>query len=98
MIAVTAYITAKSGQENALKEELEAVVDACAHQEGLILYSVHQSIRNPAHFVFYEQFASPEALDKHAASEELRKHHEATEGMVLERSVETWHMINKTPR
>ncbi len=95
MIAVTAYITARPGRENALKAQLEAVIDACAHQEGLILYSVHQSLSNPAHFVFYEQFASQEALDKHAASEELRRHHEATKDMVLERSVETWQMLNR---
>ncbi|SNC66577.1 Quinol monooxygenase YgiN [Hymenobacter gelipurpurascens] len=38
------------------------------HEPGNLLYVGHQDPKDPAHFLFYEQYANQAALDAHVAS------------------------------
>jgi quinol monooxygenase YgiN len=48
------------------------MVEATRPEEGCIQYDLHVSTDQPGSFVFYENWASREALDRHAASPHLR--------------------------
>ncbi|WP_462326967.1 putative quinol monooxygenase [Desulfobaculum sp.] len=72
MVVVSARFRALPGKEEALKSMVQQLVQDCEGQNGLILYSVHQDVADPALFQFYEQFASQAALDEHAVSKPLK--------------------------
>lgn len=97
MICVTCLLTAREGMEAELKAALEDVVPRCAHHEGLLLYRVHQHRDDPRRFCFYEQWASREALDKHAASPEIAKHRTAIAPMIWEKELELWEQLASVP-
>ncbi len=67
-IAVVARLRAKEGMEAALKELLLSVIAPGRSDEGCINYELHQTIKDPSLFVFYEIWQSKEHLDKHGAA------------------------------
>ena len=71
-VVVVAHLAAKPGCEEALKAVLLSLVGPTRTEEGCLLYDLHQGIAEPARFVFYENWASQEALNKHLGSEHLR--------------------------
>ncbi len=64
-VVLTAMVKAKQGQEDAVKEALLSLVEPTRKEPGCLCYSLHQSKSDPAQFMFYEQWASKEALDGH---------------------------------
>ena len=64
-IILTAIVKAKPGQEEAVKEVLVALVEPTRKEPGCLCYNLHQSKADKAQFMFYEQWASKEALDTH---------------------------------
>jgi quinol monooxygenase YgiN len=72
MLTVVAELIAKPGREADLKTELLAMVEATRPEDGCIQYDLHVSTEQPGSFVFYENWASREALDRHAASPHLQ--------------------------
>ena len=71
-VTVVAEITAKPGCEEELKALLLSVVEPTRKEEGCIQYDLHQNSKEPGKFVFYENWATGEALAKHAQSEHLK--------------------------
>jgi quinol monooxygenase YgiN len=98
MIAVTCQITAKEGQEVALKSALMAQIIACKHHAGLLLYSIHQNTAHTGSFIFYEQWESREHLDAHLSSPELRAFRERTLPLMENRRIDIWDMLAHEPR
>jgi quinol monooxygenase YgiN len=98
MIAVTCQITAKEGQELALKNAFMAQIIACTHHAGLVLYSVHQNTAHAGSFIFYEQWESRAALDAHLASPELKAFRERTLPLMENRRIDIWDMLAREPR
>ena len=60
-------IKAKPGEEDAVKEVLLALVEPTRKEAGCLCYNLHQSKsdKDKAQFMFYEQWASNEALETH---------------------------------
>lgn len=72
MLTVVAELVAQPGREAELTTELLAMVKATRQEEGCIQYDLHVSTDQPGNFVFYENWTSREALDRHAASPHLQ--------------------------
>jgi quinol monooxygenase YgiN len=64
-LTVLARITAKSGKETQLKQELQNLTSRSRSEDGCITFDLHQCVDNEAQFLFYENWASREALNKH---------------------------------
>ena len=64
-VILTAMVKAKPGQEDAVKEALLALVEPTRKEPGCLCYNLHQSKSDPTQFMFYEQWASKDALDAH---------------------------------
>ena len=71
LLTVVAEITAKAGKEAELKRLLLGLVEPTRKEEGCVQYDLHQSTDTPARFVFYENWTSREALDRHLKSPHL---------------------------
>ena len=64
-VVLTAVIKAKTGEEDAVKEILLALVEPTRKEAGCLCYNLHQSKSDKTQFMFYEQWASKEALEAH---------------------------------
>jgi quinol monooxygenase YgiN len=64
-VTVIARFQAKEGKESRLGQELQRLLAPTRAEDGCINYDLHQSTSDPALFVFYENWASQEALDAH---------------------------------
>ena len=71
-IVLTAIVKAKAGQEEAVKEVLEALVEVTRKEPGCLCYNLHQAKSDKAQFMFYEQWASQEALDAHGKTPHMK--------------------------
>jgi quinol monooxygenase YgiN len=71
LLTVLAEMKAQPGKEEELRRELLAMVEATRKEEGCAQYDLHIHTAAPGHFLFYENWASKEHLDRHAASPHL---------------------------
>lgn len=71
-IILTAMVKAKAGQEEAVKEALVSLVEPTRKEPGCLCYNLHQSKSDPALFMFYEQWASQEAIEAHGKSPHMK--------------------------
>ena len=71
-VTLTASVKARPGQEDAVKEALLSLVEPTRKEPGCLLYILHQSKADPTQFMFYEQWASQEALDAHGKTPHMR--------------------------
>jgi quinol monooxygenase YgiN len=71
-VILVAMVKAKPGQEEAVKEILLALVDPTRKESGCLCYNLHQAKDDKTQFLFYEQWASKEALDAHSKTPPLR--------------------------
>jgi quinol monooxygenase YgiN len=81
-LTIVANITAKSDKIDLVKAELLKLIDITRAEEGCINYDLHQDIENPAHFMFYENWASRELWQAHMEGQHLADYLTATEGAV----------------
>jgi quinol monooxygenase YgiN len=66
MITIVAKLHAVAGKEDDLRAVLsEMVKNVGANEPGVRAYSLHTSDTDPTLFLFYEQYANPEALEGH---------------------------------
>ena len=73
LLTVVATLRARPGKEADLRAALESLVAPTRAEAGNVTYDLHQGVDDPAVFVFYENWESPELLQQHLASPELRK-------------------------
>ena len=93
-VIVLARVKAQAGLEEKVKQELLALVAPSRSEEACISYDLHQSLDDKTLFMFYETWASREALDKHLSMPYLDAFDEKTEGMLAEPvEVTLWEMI-----
>ena len=64
-LMVLAHVKAQSGKESELRQELMALIGPSRKDAGCLNYDLHQAVDNPAVFVFHENWASKEMLDRH---------------------------------
>lgn len=79
-LTIVANIIAKADSIELVKAELLKLIDATRAEEGCINYDLHQDNKNPAHFVFYENWLTEELLQTHLASQHIAQYKSATEG------------------
>ncbi|MGO9120809.1 MAG: putative quinol monooxygenase [Desulfomonilaceae bacterium] len=66
MITLVAIAQAKPGKEEVLKETLLALVPQTRQEAGCVNYDLHRSLSKPGVFMFHENWADREALQKHS--------------------------------
>ena len=71
-IILTAMLKAKPGQEEAVKAILLGMVEPTRKEPGCLCYNLHQSKSDKTQFLFYEQWASKEALDAHGKTPHMK--------------------------
>jgi quinol monooxygenase YgiN len=86
-LTIIANIKAKADQVEQVKTELLQLVEPSRADAGCIHYDLHQDNKNPAHFLVYENWESPEALQKHSESPHFKEFTVATEGAIEEFTV-----------
>jgi len=69
MIKVVAKLTIKKEGIDIFIENAKKLVEETRKEEGCISYQLLQDINNEQVFIFNEEWASAEALDKHMKSE-----------------------------
>jgi quinol monooxygenase YgiN len=72
LLTVVAEMSAKPGQEDALRSVLLGLVAPTKKEDGCVQYDLHVSTDEPGRFVFYENWTSREALDRHLATPHLK--------------------------
>ena len=71
-VILTAMVKAKAGKEAAVKEALLSLVGPTRKEPGCLCYNLHQSKTDPTQFMFYEQWASKEALAAHGKTPHMK--------------------------
>ena len=71
-LSVIAYITAKAGHQDRVREALLDLVAQTRNEEGCINYDLHQSQENDSEFAIYENWVKADDLDAHAKSAHLQ--------------------------
>lgn len=94
-LTVIAFITAKAGMQQQVREVLLDLVAQTRQEKGCVNYDLHQSQENPREFVMYENWESAAALDAHAKSAHLQAFGKAA-AQLLERPTEIkkWDMVS----
>jgi quinol monooxygenase YgiN len=73
LLTVVAELTALPGKESELRQALLSCIAPTRQEEGCVQYDLHESTEKPGHFVFYENWTSREALDRHLATPHLKQ-------------------------
>ena len=79
-----ARIIAKEEKRDFVKSELMKLLEDTRAEEGCINYTLHQDVENPNLFVFYENWASKELINKHLKSKHIQAYIKNTEGAVAD--------------
>ncbi|MDR0534089.1 MAG: antibiotic biosynthesis monooxygenase [Verrucomicrobiales bacterium] len=81
-VTVFATITAKKEAVAQVLAELQILVPAVQQEPGCIAYKLHQNVRQPELFHFYEIWGSQELLDQHAIAPALTAFKQKTAGLL----------------
>jgi quinol monooxygenase YgiN len=69
---LVAMVKAKAGEEDAVKQALMSLVEPTRKEPGCLCYNLHQSKTDKTQFMFYEQWASKEALSAHGKTPHMK--------------------------
>ena len=81
-LTIVADILAKPDQIEFLKSALQKLIPPTLAEEGCLQYDLHEDNENPAHFLFYENWASRELWQQHMEADHIKDHIAATEDAV----------------
>lgn len=81
-LTIIAHIHAHTDQTDFVKTELLKIVAPTLAEEGCLNYDLHQDNEDPAHFFFYENWASRDLWQKHMESDHLAAFKEKTDGSI----------------
>ena len=87
-LTIVANIVANEDKIDLVKAELIKLIAITKEEEGCINYDLHQDNEKPSHFLFYENWESRELWLAHMENKHLVDYMKATEGCVLEFTVE----------
>ncbi len=83
VVTVVAKLYPKAGKEDELQailvEQTAAVLKA---EPGCLVYRVHRLAKSPTVFLFYEQYRTPEAFERHRTAPHLRAYRERQAGLL----------------
>ncbi|MDN5857774.1 MAG: antibiotic biosynthesis monooxygenase [Pseudonocardia sp.] len=72
LLTVVATMRAKEGQEQALRELLEGLIEPTMAEKDCVFYALHQHTQDPRQFFFIENWTDQAALDAHLATPHLQ--------------------------
>ncbi|GAB2644293.1 putative quinol monooxygenase [Vibrio panuliri] len=81
-LTIVANIVAKEDKVELVKQELLNLIEFTRAEEGCVNYDLHQDNTNPAHFLFFENWATRELWQQHMANSHIAEYLAATEGAV----------------
>ncbi|AXG72862.1 antibiotic biosynthesis monooxygenase [Flavobacterium arcticum] len=93
-LTIVAKILAKEEKRELVKTELLKLIEVTKAEEGCINYNLHQDNENKNLFLFYENWANKELWQKHMNTPHLADYIKATEGAVLEFTINEMTLIN----
>jgi quinol monooxygenase YgiN len=71
-LILVAMVKAKPGEEEAVKQALMSLVEPTRREPGCLCYNLHQSKTDKTQFMFYEQWASKDALTAHGKTPHMK--------------------------
>lgn len=83
-VTVIARVRSREGFEEQIRQECLALVAPSRKEEGCINYDLHQSIDDPALFIFYENWESRDDVEHHLEMPHCQAFDERTDGMLAE--------------
>jgi len=93
-VTVVAQVVAKEGKESELKEMLLSLIEPSRSDEGCINYDLHQSTNDTTMFMFHENWASEELLEKHLATPHLQEFIKQSEDLLAKPlDVSLWKVV-----
>lgn len=94
-VTLNVHLQAALGQEAALAESLMALLSPTRAERGCINYDLHRNLQDPSKFMFYENWATQEALDQHIATPHIQAFLAKTATLLIQpMSLTTWQKIN----
>ena len=93
-LTIVANIKAHTDKIDLVKAELLKLINITRAEAGCINYHLHQDNENPAHFMFYENWQTRELWQTHMANQHLADYMAATEGAVVEFTLNEMSVIN----
>ncbi len=83
LITVIAYMHAKPGQEQALRNALMALIVPTGKERGFVNYDIHEDIEDPGFFALYENWETIEEHNEHLETPHVQ-HFESLLGDLLD--------------
>ena len=96
MFVVTVVFEVSPGHAGTFREAVIAQARASLTEAGCRQFDVGADARRPGRFLLYEVYESAEAFDVHLATPHFAHFDAITRRQVLEKTVETWHLV-ETP-
>ena len=87
-LTVVAKLVAKKGSIEQVKGELLKLIAPTREEAGCLEYRLHQDRDNPALFIFFENWESESALERHMNSAHFTNYVVAMEGLLEEKAVQ----------
>lgn len=88
---------AKPGMEDYVRRNLLSLMESSQHDEGCIIYNIHESIKTPGEFMVYMVWKDEKSFEKHnqtPAMQEFKK--QLSREWFEEQSSKTyWYLLNK---
>ncbi|HEI8865384.1 putative quinol monooxygenase [Serratia sp. AKBS12] len=72
-VRVIATLQAKSEFIDAVNDAVHQIVEASRQEQGNLQYDLHRDLDKPGTFVFFERWASADALEKHNATAHFKQ-------------------------
>ena len=95
-LTVVARFKAKAGKEAQLRGELLKLISPTRSEEGCVNYDLHESSEHPGEFLFYENWTSQEALDKHLQAPHVKSLLGKSDQLVAEQpEITLWNQIDQ---
>ncbi len=95
-VTVLAYIKAKPGMEDKVREAVMNLVEPTRSEAGCINYDLHVSVDDKSRFMLYENWISKKDLDEHLEMPYLQDFIGKSEDLLAEPlEVVLWEMITE---
>ena len=72
--AVAATYTVRAGEEETVREALEAMTPLTRAEDACVTYVAHRSVEDPAVFFLYEQYTDEDGFKAHFASAHFERY------------------------
>jgi quinol monooxygenase YgiN len=83
-VTVVVHIKARPGKEAQTREELLKLLAPTRKEQGCLNYDMHESPDDKALFLFHENWASKQDLDRHLQAPHLKAWREAARELLAE--------------